>query len=766
MLRRTLLSALLHVLPLFVAAPLLLRAAPGDTTRVPVFNRYLWEYWGSQNRWAMFPPAGGRYERILMRYTLTCPSPACGEWDYTAPVYLRHHTGRIDSTQQQVPSFTVNGTAEDTLHFSLDTTWTTSYNSAAHRTDSTANAPLVVVLYSDLDHPLIPTDTLTVWRAGYLNRYYNESGAATDSMVVAPDSTMILVRTSAWVPFEVVNEYELGRFITPYGGFFAPGWKYTWTFDVTDFAYLLHDSVEIRAHYDGYSKGSLFSLDFDMVEGIPARDVHRIDVLYAGAWRYGDPNNSIEDHLVPRRVRVDDSTGVAGLHLTTSGHGFGGTDNAAEFSDKTHSVKVDGVARFSQHLWRADCGQNPVSPQAGTWFYPRGGWCPGDVVYPFDYDLTPYITAGDSLEIDYDMEPYTNNDPSHPATYIIEAQMRQAARWNFTNDVALEEIKVPNGAAPWRRMNPICDGLKPLVTLRNGGGAPLTRATIHYGVDGNLSGSYEWTGSLGSLETTDVELPAVTIGAGASTFTVEVSSPNSATDEYERNNRMTVAYTPAKRYTTTVYLALQTDDIPALDNQVPNGITNGIRYEVVGVDGQVLYTGSGFPDATLIRDTFNLPDGCYRFVIYDEVLGDGLFPIFSGSARGYFTLKDSKNATVYNAQTNSSNQLAMFGDRQTVAFTTSSVSEVRQAPAAPRFSLLPNPARGQVTLQLPEELLGVRATVEVFTLLGERIFNTTFPSTGLGTIVLPTHNWDTGTYMVQVTGPNGLSSDEVLVVGR
>lgn len=762
MLRRLLLAAFL--LPTFAIA---LYAAPGDTVHVPVFDKYLWTYWGSQNRWALFPPAGGRYERILMRFTLTCPSPACGEWDYTAPVYLRQHTGRIDSSEQQVPSFTVDGAAEDTLRFSRDTTWTTKYNSSAHTTDSTANTAVTVILYSDPAHPLVPTDTMTVWRAGYLNRYYNSSGAIVDSMVVAADSMMILTRTTAWVPFEVVKEYELGRFITPYGKFFAPGWNNTWTFDVTDFAYLLHDSVEIRAHYDGYSTGSLFSLAFDMVEGTPARDVQKIDVIYAGAYRYGDPNDPIENHLTPKRVAIDSGSSVASLHLVTSGHGFGGTDNAAEFAEKTHNIKVNGAQQFTQHLWRPDCGQNPISPQAGTWFYPRAGWCPGDIVSPFDYDLSSSITPGDSLEIDYDMQPYTNNDPSHPATYIIEAQVAQAARWNFQNDVAVEEVKVPNGAVQWRRMNPICDGLKPLVTIRNGGGAPLTHATIHYGVDGNLSNTYEWSGSLGPLQTVDVELPAINIGDSSSTFTAEVSNPNSATDEYERNNRLTVSYTPAKSFWTTVYLTLKTDDSPVLDNEVPGGNSNGIRYEVLDINDRVVYSRGGFVDATIYRDTFNLPDGCYRFVIYDEIVGDGLFPIFSASdTRGYFTLKDSRNRTIYNAQTNSSNQLAMFGDRQTVAFTTSSVSSVARASEAPRFSLAPNPARGQVTLQLPESLRGVRATVEVFTLLGDRIFNTTFPSTGVGTIVLPIRGWDSGTYMVQVTGPDGQSSDEVLVVGK
>lgn len=60
----------------------------GDTIRVNAFDRYLWLNHGSQTRWAVFPDTTHRYERILMRYKLTCPNPTCGEWDYTTNVFL------------------------------------------------------------------------------------------------------------------------------------------------------------------------------------------------------------------------------------------------------------------------------------------------------------------------------------------------------------------------------------------------------------------------------------------------------------------------------------------------------------------------------------------------------------------------------------------------------------------------------------------------------------------------------------------------------
>jgi hypothetical protein len=48
-------------------------------------------------------------------------------------------------------------------------------------------------------------------------------------------------------PYEVINRFELGRYITPYGIQLdlEDGW--TWIYDVTDFAPLLRDSVELEA---------------------------------------------------------------------------------------------------------------------------------------------------------------------------------------------------------------------------------------------------------------------------------------------------------------------------------------------------------------------------------------------------------------------------------------------------------------------------------------------------------------------------------------
>lgn len=733
----------------------------GDTIRVNAFDRYLWLNHGSQTRWAVFPDTTHRYERILMRYKLTCPNPTCGEWDYTTNVFLRHHTGRIDSTLKDAPNFTANGTIRDSLHYRSDTTYTYTWNATKKKTDTTANPQVKVILYGDTTKPWTATDSLFVWEAGYWNPVFDAAGTRVDSVWVAPRAMLRLMTTKAYQPFEVIDEFELGRFITPYGNWFREGWEFVWTFDVTDYAYLLHDSVELRGVYDGYTKGSLFSLDFDLVPGVPPRDVTSIDIIYSGYFRYGDPNNPIEDAIGPRRVWVGRNEGNTTLRLVTSGHGFGGTDDAAEFSHKIHSVDVNGTQRFQQDLWRADCGQNPVYPQAGTWYFQRGGWCPGSQVFPFDYNLTEYVTKGDSATIDYNMQPYVNADPSHPATYIVQGQVLHAGAPNFTNDARVEEIMVPSNDPRYRRMNPVCSWASPAVRITNTGGAKLERVTISYGIDATPSNIYEWFGSLGFMESADVTLPAIDLADGTRNFTVVLSEPNGVADEYPKNNVLTSSYSMPAVYSNLVYFQIRTDDTPF------NGTTNGIRWELLDDGGNVIRSAGNLEDRTFYRDTFRLDNGCYRFVIYDEYIGDGLYPIWQNSVYGNFYLRDDKNRLIWNAQSSSSNQLASFGDREAINFAVegepTSVDDGVGSNTGLR--ILPNPASDRLTIEVSSnhELARRVVDVQLFSSTGASVLSTQLDPSGTTTLDIST--LPAGVYMVRLSA-NGVVWAEKVNVGR
>jgi hypothetical protein len=557
---------------------------------------------------------------------------------------------------------------------------------------------------------------------------------------------------------EVIDPVEIGRFITPYGKYFRAGRGFDWVYDVTDYASLLRDSVEIRTFYDGWSQGSIYVLDFELVEGIPARDVFRIENLYTGGFGYGDPNNSIENALPERTITVDPLSTNTTLKITTSGHGFGGTDNAGEFADKTHMVEVNGQQRYTQRLWREDCGQNPVYPQAGTWYYQRAGWCPGDIVHPDFFDLTPYVTPGQTATVDYNMQPYVNEDLSKPASYIIHAQVLYATGPNFTNNVAIEEVQRPTEEFRFHRMNPICADASPVIVIRNRGGAALTRAVITYGVEGGAQQRYDWNGNLAFMKTTEVTLPALDLGSTPGRFVVSVSEPNGAADEYPRDNSVTTTFDVPKRSSGTIFLSLTTDDF--FDDPET---TNGIAYMVMNTAGDVLYTRDGFEDRTVYRDTFRLPNGCYQFAISDSYFGDGLIPI-RGTA-GRYSLRDDRGTAIVTGASNGPDYLAGFGDREVTSFVVNTATGVELPDAASELdaiAIFPNPSSGRFTIDLGAAARSGLLVLTVTSLDGRRILggpiDGSSPSLPLDLSAQPA-----GTYLVRIDAASGSLLRKIIV---
>lgn len=689
-------------------------AVTGDTTHITVMDKYLWTWYGSQDRWAKFPDSSKSYEKILLRYTLTCPTGGCGEWDYTTGIILRHHTGKLDSTMQDAPSFTVNGGVQDSIRISHDTTRSYTYNTTTKKTDSAANAPLLIRYFNDPNYAFKQTGSIYVWQAGYWNYIFDNTGKKKDSLWVKGDATFRVTKKKAYFVFEVIVPYELTRYITPYGKVFPKDWTRTWTMDVTDYAYLLRDSVELRSFYDGYSQGSLYTLSFDLIEGIPSRKTYRADPIYNGYFTYGSTSDLISNHLPERKLFHSFSADLMTLRLIVTGHGNSDPSGACEFIDKTHSILVNGSEKYTQHLWRDDCSQNFTYPQTGTYWFSRAGWCPGDLVYPWDYEISSFSKKGDSVAVEYRMEDYTS--PSPGGGYNVNGVVFYSSGPNFTRDAAIEDIKQPNSDPRFARANPICNRDAPIIVLRNNGSEEIITAQFSYGIDGNMDNSFDWVGSLGTFEKTEIRIQGINLGdTGKHTFQVKVVSVNGKKDQYDNNNTASVQYVTTPMYSNKIALALKIDKAPAA-----TGVTNSIRWELKDANGALIKDGSGYDDAQLVRDTFKLASGCYKFIIYDEGFGEGLMPwaLGTGYANGYYSLRDDKNKYIINAT--SSNYLAEFGNREETTFSVGSPNSVSDKPKQHiDFTLYPNPGGKIVKVNFPD--ITEPITISVFDMLGKEL---------------------------------------------
>lgn len=196
--------------------------------------------------------------------------------------------------------------------------------------------------------------------------------------------------------------FEIGRYNTPYGK------SCGWVIDVTDYRSMLSDTVILKSFIDTWvNPGWLVHIDFEFINGTPANKNVKVENLWVNDnVVYGDNTQPINLPAMTKKIDIN-ATSVR-LKFVTTGHGQGNTDNAAEFSQKTHNIFVNGISSFSQLLWRSNCGSNTCSPQSGTWQYNRAGWCPGADVIPNYYDITSKVVAGQTVTVGYQLQNYSN----------------------------------------------------------------------------------------------------------------------------------------------------------------------------------------------------------------------------------------------------------------------------------------------------------------------------------------------------------------------
>ncbi len=223
------------------------------------------------------------------------------------------------------------------------------------------------------------------------------------------------------------QSYEIARFMTPFG---QGG---VWYADVTDFQPLLRGSVPVTAFIDTYvaaaggqyGSGWLYTADLMFFAGEPDFAAFKVQNLWNGEPRYGDPSDPIANFFKPLAPAVDSTATKVKVRLMVTGHGQApNTDNAAEFLSKGRTLKV-GTTPFYNVLWRNDCYLNPNRPQPGTWQYSRAGWCPGARVDPWVLDVSALAVPGHTVALTYTADPYTNTtiDQGNPARHWVASQL-------------------------------------------------------------------------------------------------------------------------------------------------------------------------------------------------------------------------------------------------------------------------------------------------------------------------------------------------------
>jgi hypothetical protein len=478
----------------------------------------------------------------------------------------------------------------------------------------------------------------------------------------------IFLRKKGGVKGETIN-YELGRMLTPYGSIYDKGWNWQWKVDVTDFAPLLRDSVEIDYVHSGYESANVgwsLTINFEITQGPPVVTPLGITPLWNKGYKYGDAKAKIEDSLLPVTYKTIAGTALNRIRIQHTGHGMDKPRGCSEFCQRWRELRIDGKLVDRRDMWK-DCGNNALYPQGGTWVYHRAYWCPGDLQEPDVID--EFVKPGEH-KASLTMEPYTATD-NVQAVEDISAYLFHYSKPLQKNDVAVDKVLVPNDEQRFFRLNPA--SYDPRFYIRNLGSEDLKSVTITYGTNGFAKQVYHWKGNLKFNQTAEVILPGeIQMKEGKNTFTVALSKPNGKADAWMGDNEVTTNFNAPISLPDVFVMQFKTNKKPA-DNEIYLTNLSDTLYKIkpASKDSNIVIT-----------DTVKLKDGLYELCLTDTA-GDGLqFWAEPQNGDGYLRLFDMNGTLIHAFESD-------CGDGEKLAFRASSkfVNDTAQHKYA--FSLYP-----------------------------------------------------------------------------
>jgi thiol-disulfide isomerase/thioredoxin len=297
------------------------------------------------------------------------------------------------------------------------------------------------------------------------------------------------------------------------------------------------------------------------------------------------------------------------------------------------------------------------------------------------------------------------------------------------------------------------DKINPEVTIQNLGTETLTSCTINTVIDGDVVGSYDWTGSLTTYQTASVELEELpTIDASAEvTFTTVLAGDVNSDDDAI----VVTIGTPTASHA-FVHVQVNTDYYPGETTweilDANNNVVLSGSYEP-GTNDQ---WGGGGPDANMTHNDYaSLENGCYTFKVMDSY-GDGQAGAQAEPTEGSVVVTDGQGVELLNISGN-------WGDEQSVPFEVThgvGIEEVLEN----ELSVFPNPASDNAVVRL-NLVENNTVVVELVNTLGQKVFaQSSMLNAGENTIKLPVDALTTGLYFVNVKVENETITEKLNVV--
>jgi len=533
--------------------------------------------------------------------------------------------------------------------------------------------------------------TSKVWSALPVLTIEDATGTVLEQSEITPDGVLDIQEMEYYQRWPA--KYEIMSFVTPYGVRLdlGPEGK-TWTFDVTDFLPIFKDTKRMTIEKGGQWMEDM-DIRFHFIVGTPPREVIDIQQMWRNERRGYQSINS-DRFFPPRDYNLNPDGRQFVIRSTITGHGQEG-----EFIPRNHHLNINGGQReFSWLVW-TECSDNPIYPQGGTWVYDRAGWCPGapsDIEFS---DITPYVSPGGTVNIDYDVDVASGS-----SNYLVNHQLVTYGAPSHELDARILEVREPSNRVEFSRFNSICH--EPVITIQNTGSTELTSATIKYWINNSETPmTLDWTGSLSFMESETVILSSTQdLWKGAkpkgNIFHVEITSPNGGTDNYTVNDRYSSPFTIPEVIPSEFMLRFMSNNAPHENS-----------YNIVDDSGNIIFERNNLNATTLYTDTIRLSRGCYTFNVIDTDQ-DGLEWWANNDGGGFAQFRGMDFKTIKSFESD-------FGDNIHFNFTVDYPLTVSDQIIDEGLRVFPNPASDELKIEFISS--ETSALIELFDLQGRKV---------------------------------------------
>lgn len=225
-----------------------------------------------------------------------------------------------------------------------------------------------------------------------------------------------------WVQEEDGSWTELGRFITTYHR------EARWVLDATPMLALLLDGGPRRFKWEWAPPWNVQPTETHLAlrfsnQGKGISPATATKVATGGGF-----NGLYNEGRLPVDVAIPADAAKVELVSIVTGHGAA-TNQCAEFCDHQHQFTVGGSAyrvEFPEAGTLSGCEDAGIDEQMtpnqwGTWWFGRGGWCPGQPVVPRVFDITGDVTPGQTAAVGYEGQYNGGTPPDNSGDIVLNA---------------------------------------------------------------------------------------------------------------------------------------------------------------------------------------------------------------------------------------------------------------------------------------------------------------------------------------------------------